>query len=229
MSTQREDIAAAVTWRMANMRVTAPSQTLYMEFDEEHDLRQAFRRRIDREILEGNRSAVAIESLKVVLRLARNILGDPENPKYRRFRINNERIKRTVMSPKGVLQLVTDAENYDSYYVYTAKTHNSLRIGSSMIEEILEREVKKYEDEERRQEREKAEHEAHEAKLHLQFIDDRKSVNARVQRERHEPRLKGIPARRKGPVKPGNIVTLHDKRQDSEASGPREKDAIEEH
>ncbi len=34
-----------------------------------------------------------------------------------------------------------------------------------MIEEILEREVKKYEDEERRQEREKAEREAHEAKV----------------------------------------------------------------
>lgn len=65
MPMQREDIAAAVTRRMANMRVTAPSQTLYMDFDEEHDLRQAFRRRIDREILEGNRPAVAIESLKV--------------------------------------------------------------------------------------------------------------------------------------------------------------------
>ena len=50
--------------------------------------------------------------------------------------------------------------------------------------------------------------------LHLQFMDDRQSVNARVQRERHEPPLKGIPPRRKGgPLKPGNIVTLHDGKQ----------------
>lgn len=47
--------------------------------------------------------------------------------------------------------------------------YNALRVGSTIIEEILEREVKKQEDEERRQEREKAESEAHKQKVRCSF------------------------------------------------------------
>ncbi|KAI0723312.1 hypothetical protein C8Q76DRAFT_794269 [Earliella scabrosa] len=217
MSVNRDAVAAATARRLASTRKAKPSQTLYMPFDEEHDLRQAFRKRIDRDILGGNSPKSAIESLKTVLQLAQNILAHPEEDKYRRFRINNERIKRTVMEPKGVLQLVNElgfrskAEDYESYYVYSAKTHNTLRVGSSVIEEILEREVQKYEEELRRQEREAEERKAHEEKLHQHFLDDRKSVNARVQRERHEPHVKGIPARRKGgsSTNAEHVATLH--------------------
>ncbi|KAI0750811.1 hypothetical protein C8Q80DRAFT_532662 [Daedaleopsis nitida] len=212
----RTALASAAARRVAAIRQTTPSRTLYMPFDEEHDNRQKFRRRIDREILASNTPAVAIKSLKTVLTLARNILAKPDDPQYRRFKISNKRIQETVMVPKGVLQLVMDlgfrikAEHHDSYCVYTAKTHNDLRVGSSVIEETLEREVRKAEEEERRREREEEERKAVEEKEHMRFLDDRKSVDARVARERRLPPEKGIPARRKGgPVKPGNIVTLH--------------------
>ena len=49
--------------------------------------------------------------------------------------------------------------------MYSAKTHNTLRVGSSVIEEILEREVQKYEEELRRQERKAEERKAHEEKV----------------------------------------------------------------
>ena len=71
-----------------------------------------------------------------------------------------------AMSGCGSFDLIhLQAENYDSYYVYSAKTHNTLRVGSSVIEEILEREVQKYEEELRRQEREAEERKAHEEKV----------------------------------------------------------------
>ena len=37
------------------------------------------------------------------------------------------------------------AEDYSSCYIYSGKTYNALRIGCTIIEEILEREVKKQE------------------------------------------------------------------------------------
>ena len=52
---------------------------------------------------------------------------------------------------------MSQAENFESYYVYSANTHNNLRVGTSMIEEVLEREAKKHEEEEQRREREKQE------------------------------------------------------------------------
>ena len=50
-------------------------------------------------------------------------------------------------------------------FVYIAGRHDELRVGSSIIQEILEREVKKQEDEERRLERAKTETEAHKQKV----------------------------------------------------------------
>ena len=65
MSVNRDAVTAATARRLASTRKAKPSQTLYMPFDEEHDLRQAFRKRIDRDILGGNSPKSAIESLKV--------------------------------------------------------------------------------------------------------------------------------------------------------------------
>ncbi|TFK91799.1 hypothetical protein K466DRAFT_659744 [Polyporus arcularius HHB13444] len=196
------------------MSLRKKPQTLYNSFDEEWDLRQAFRRRIDRDILEGNSPKVAIESLKTVLRLTRNILAHPEEEKYRRFKINNDHIKSKIVEPKGTMKLVMDlgfhikAENFESYVVFTGKRYSELRVGSSIMEEILEREIKKQEEEESRREREKVELEAYKQKLHDQFLDDRQSVSARLQRERHLPPEKGIPARKDGP-KIANIATIY--------------------
>ncbi len=57
--------AVELAAQMRVMSLRKKPQTLYKSFDEEWDLRQAFRRRIDRDILEGNSPKVAIESLKV--------------------------------------------------------------------------------------------------------------------------------------------------------------------
>ncbi len=96
------------------------------------------------------------------------------------------------------------------------------------MEEILEREVKKQEAEAQRQQREaEAEKELIEKvkhcrdsarptwyltcswQLHNHFLDDRKSVAARVQRERESGvQEKGLPRRKGAPLK-ANIATIH--------------------
>ncbi|PIL37157.1 hypothetical protein GSI_00849 [Ganoderma sinense ZZ0214-1] len=101
------------------------------------------------------------------------------------------------------------AEDYSSCYVYSAKTYNTLRTGSAIIEEILEREIKKQETEVQRRQKEEEEQKELIEKLRNQFFDDRKSVAVRVQRERETGvQEKGLP-RRKGAPLTSNIVTLH--------------------
>nr|VWO97755.1 Uncharacterized protein [Ganoderma boninense] len=196
--------------RLKTLREDTPSQVLYMPHDEEHDKRQAFRKRVDY-ILGANKPAQAIESLKwqVVLELAHRILRDPEEKRVRRIKISNPRVQRTILVPKGVCELVVEREDYSSCYVYSAKTYNTLRIGSAIIEEILEREVKKQEFEVQRQQREEEEQKELIEKLHNQFLDDRKSVAVRVQRERQSGvQEKGIPRRKGAPLK-SDIATIH--------------------
>ncbi|TBU49542.1 hypothetical protein BD309DRAFT_947091 [Dichomitus squalens] len=211
----RKALLEAAEKRNKALRDKTPSQVLYMPHDEEHRSRQDFRKRVDY-IITANKPPQAFESLKTVLQISRNILRKPEELRFRKFKLNNNKIKSLIVEPKGVLELVVDlgfrekAENFESYYVYSARTHNGLRVGASMIEEILEREMKKYEEEEKRKEREQQEEEELVEKLYNQILDDRKSVATRVQRERETGAYeKGIPARKRG-LKKANIVTLHD-------------------
>ncbi|KAI0638194.1 hypothetical protein C8Q77DRAFT_416776 [Trametes polyzona] len=207
-------IAAAAERSVQSLKKQDPSRVLYTAFDGEYDVRQRFRKRIDRDVLESNRSpALAIRSLEIVLKLAENILEHPTEPRYRRFKISNEKIKKLVVEPKGVLQLVVDlgfreqVVDFEPCYVFRDKNTNELPVGASMIKEALARERKKVEEENAKRAREEEERKAHEEKIHLQFLDDRQSVAARAQRERHTgyAEVKGTPRRK------GNIATLHDK------------------
>ncbi|KAI0650737.1 hypothetical protein C8Q79DRAFT_944984 [Trametes meyenii] len=117
----------------------------------------------------------------------------------------------------GVLQLVVDlgfrekTEDFVTYYVFSGSksANNRLRVGTSMIKEAIEFERQKLEDEERRLAQEESERKAHMQKIHLQIYDDRLSVAARAQRERHSGyKEMGIPGRKSTPAK-GKIATLH--------------------
>ncbi|KAH9853465.1 hypothetical protein C2E23DRAFT_105863 [Lenzites betulinus] len=210
----RSKIAAAAEQNVRRMRKNEPARLLYTAFDGEYELRQRFRKRIDREVLELNAPKLALQSLQVVAKLAENILADPNNLTFRKVKMDNVRIKKLVVEPKGAVQLLVDmgfreqVEDFVPHYVFRKKNMNELRIGASMIKEAIAREAKRQEDEELKNAREAAELAAHMEKIHLQFMDDRLSVAARAQRERHSGyQEKGIP-RREGPGDGSNIVTL---------------------
>ncbi|OSD04258.1 hypothetical protein PYCCODRAFT_136747 [Trametes coccinea BRFM310] len=105
----RDRIAAATSRRVHTWR-----GLLYTSHDSEWAARQEFRKRVDRDILATNSSREAIESLEAVLRLAENILAEPDVPKFRRFRVRNDCIKRLIVQPKGVLQLVVATDRSKS-------------------------------------------------------------------------------------------------------------------
>ena len=128
MAVDRAKVAAAAQRNVDALRKADPAQVLYTPFDSEWSIRQAFRRRIYRDIFEsdsGNQQ-IALQSLQVrffnldlctaiylcvaktVLKLTENLLAKPEEPAYRKFRRHNGHIKRLVIEPKGVLQLVVD-------------------------------------------------------------------------------------------------------------------------
>ncbi|OJT03756.1 hypothetical protein TRAPUB_5578 [Trametes pubescens] len=209
----RAKIAAAAQRNVQTLRKREPARVLYISFDNEYEVRQRFRKRIDRDILGTHSDKHAVRSLETVLKLAENILAAPTDPGVRRFKVSNNTIKKLVIEPKGVLQLVVDVEDFVPYYVFRGNNVNELRIGASMIKEALVRERKQLEDEKLKHEREEAERKAHEEKIHKNFMDDRLSVAARAQRERHSGYVKGI-LRPKGLSNGTNIVTLHGKAAD---------------
>ncbi|KAI0832428.1 hypothetical protein BC628DRAFT_1499247 [Trametes gibbosa] len=213
----RSKIAAAAQRNVQLMRKTDPAQVLYTPFDGEYELRQRLRKRIDRDVLAVNALKVALQSLQLVAKLAENILANPSNPAFRRVKMHNERIKRLVVEPKGVLQLLIDigfrekVEEFVPCYVFKRQSLNELRVGASMIKEAITREAKKQEDKELKKAREEMELTARMEKIHLQFLDDRLSVAARAQRERHAgyQDMSNMP-RRKKPLNGSNIATLDD-------------------
>ncbi|KAI9063238.1 hypothetical protein FKP32DRAFT_1592694 [Trametes sanguinea] len=188
----RDRIAAVTARRVHTLRAEEPTRLLYTNHDSEWTVRQEFRKRIDRDILATNSPKEAIESLEAVLSLAENILTQPDAPKFRRFRVRNERIKRVIVQPKGVLQLVVDlgfrekTEDLETYYAFSGRRTNELRIGALIIKEVLERERKAQEEEETRRAREEEEKQAHLVKQRQLFLDDRCKQNARA-RARLQP------------------------------------------
>ncbi|KAI0771635.1 hypothetical protein BD413DRAFT_59030 [Trametes elegans] len=217
MAVDRAKIAAAAQRNVQALRKTDASRVLYTPYDDEHEVRLRFRRLIDYGILEGNKPELALESLQTVLRLAERILEHPSEERFRRINTRNERSRRLIMQPKGVLQLMVNLGfrektiDFETCYVFSQKNTNELRVGASMIKEVLARERGKFESEEEKQERQLAERRAHEEQIMLHFLDDRKSVAARAQRERHSgvQASKGIPARKPGTPRKADIVTIY--------------------
>lgn len=96
----------------------------------EHEHRQKFRRLIDPGITRPNPKDKALSSLKVLgshylpvikchscafcqtlLTISDNLLRDPENPKYQRFKPTNTLIKRELVDRKGALEYAIEVRN----------------------------------------------------------------------------------------------------------------------
>ncbi|KIP04877.1 hypothetical protein PHLGIDRAFT_120297 [Phlebiopsis gigantea 11061_1 CR5-6] len=172
----------------------AAAATAYVAFDEYHHKRQNFRRMVDPGILRPNARPVALESLKTLLTLAENILNNPYEEKYQKFKPTNGTIKRLLVDPKGTLEYAREmgfnpeVVNFQPFYVFNKKKHMvDLRIGAEILKETLDREVGKEERILRAKQDEKAVAAAHVANIKQAFLDDRKS---RAVQERREKELR---------------------------------------
>ncbi|KAI0092422.1 hypothetical protein BDY19DRAFT_990148 [Irpex rosettiformis] len=189
----------------------AAANTLYKPFDEEHDKRQEFRRMIDPAILRPNPKPVALESLKTLLKIAQNILQNPDEPKYLRFKPTNHMIKKTLVDPKGALEYAVamgfhpEVENFQPYYVFRKHKHlRDLEIGAEILQEALVRESEKEERHERTQRTQKAAEAARVANAKQAFLDDRKDRTIIEKRERELREAKAAIAARRTSVPPAS-------------------------
>lgn len=110
-------LAAAAQRRIASVPKVADDAGL------QHERRQHFRRLVDPGIRRPNSSGDALAAIEVSLSvvphlclyvlqmlstIADNILREPDNPKYHRFKPTNPRIKKALVETKGALEYAVE-------------------------------------------------------------------------------------------------------------------------
>ncbi|KAI6113649.1 hypothetical protein EV401DRAFT_2058634 [Pisolithus croceorrhizus] len=176
-----EAVAAAATAALQRSRSPVVSVS------EEHDYekRQNFRRLIDPGIFRPNSRDQTLSSLRTLLRIADNLLREPDNPKFQQFKPTNDIIKRQLMEPKGTLEYAialgfrAEVKDFQPYYVFNPRHVADLRIGAAILAEAIDLEEKKQE----RLKRSRAEEKAAAAAA-AQNAHDRKTRALRDSRER---------------------------------------------
>jgi len=178
--------------RISRPSPTSPASYEYNAFDADYTQRRHFRRIIDSDILARNPKPIAREALRIISRLADNLLKEPTNPKYQKFKRTNPRIEKYLEGSKGSLELVQalgfglKVDQLQPYYVFNeSKTHH-LELGYAVLKEIIQRETIKEAEEADAPEREKAAEQAVKFKIQRKFMNDRKRVEERVRAEREE-------------------------------------------
>ncbi|KIL70028.1 hypothetical protein M378DRAFT_175388 [Amanita muscaria Koide BX008] len=176
--------------------ISSPAQRI-----KDHERRQKFRRLIDPGIIRPNSKEQAMASLKTLLKIAENLIKEPENPKFQQFKRTNQLIQRDLVNPKGALEYAVEAARPSSliqmgfepevrefvpYYVHNPRRMEELKVGAAILEEVLQLENEKVEREGASKRDAKIVAEAASLKVKMAFIEDRTRVADRDERERQQ-------------------------------------------
>ncbi|KAI0939951.1 hypothetical protein AcV5_001189 [Taiwanofungus camphoratus] len=162
MPPNRTAVAAAAEERLRQQSLGSSVATQYVNFDNNHEKRQEFRRMIHTTILRDNSRKLALEALQTLEKLARNLLSNPGEDKYLRFKTTNSKVKQLLVEPKGTLEYARalgfqpKVVNFQPYYEFNTRHMADLKIGVDMLKEALDIEMEKEEREQCRQQEEKA-------------------------------------------------------------------------
>ncbi|KAI0320812.1 hypothetical protein OF83DRAFT_1102877 [Amylostereum chailletii] len=186
----RQARLAAHERRQAAAAAERPTNQPFQAFDDDYEKRTEFRRLIEPGILRPNAKEVALSSLRTLLKIAQNLLKEPDNPKFRQFKPTNTIIKRDLVDPKGALEYAIalgfrpEVDNFQPLYIFNTRHWNDLRMGAHILEEVLTTETEKAAREAHSRETKKAEEAARVEKVKKAFMDDRKTRALRDQREK---------------------------------------------
>ncbi|KAF9075770.1 hypothetical protein BDP27DRAFT_1211500, partial [Rhodocollybia butyracea] len=193
----------------------------------EHARRQKFRRLIDPGILRPNPENQALESLKILYKLSDNLLREPDNPKFQRFKTTNAQIQKHVMEPKGTVEFLRELGFHpevrhviiEPFFVFNPKRLSDLKLGSAMLKESLDiQEEKRARASVAKQTVQEARAEVLE-KVQLAFIEDRKSKMEADERDRQ---ARAARAERIGRGEPAVPVTVQRETGSGEDDGEDE-------
>jgi len=171
-------------------RIEATTEDVDAQFEQERDLRQQFRRLIDPGIVRPNNKEVVLKTLRTLSTIAENLLLDPENAKYQRFKPTNNIIKTSLVEVPGALEYAiamgfrAEVENFQPYYVHSKRYMRDLRVGASIISEAIERENLKAHRALQNMASEKEARKGVAEKVKMNYLDDRKEKKLRDEMER---------------------------------------------
>ncbi|KAF8709097.1 PUB domain, partial [Rhizoctonia solani] len=185
-------VAQAALQRIA--RPVNPGETEELRYEHERPIRQKFRRLVDPGIVRDNSEADAKRALGVLLKLAENLLSDPENPKFREFKSTNTTIQRALIDPKGAIEFAIEmgfratVHEFQPKYVWHSSPENliALRVGRDVLKGHIELATSKEERTDLSQRMAKAEKTAAVQNALLAFEDDRKRRKALDQRMKQD-------------------------------------------
>ncbi|KAH8830519.1 hypothetical protein DL96DRAFT_1593260 [Flagelloscypha sp. PMI_526] len=161
-----------------------------IQLRQEQELRQKFRRLIDPGIVRPNSEEQARATIKILLTLAENLLREPDNKKYQRFKPTNTTIKKNLMDPKGAVEYAIEmgfrpiVDDFQPFYEWNPRHLEKLRVGTFILQEHNDRVTERLERQARARETEAAAKEAQAERVRLAFMDDRMSKEYRDQMER---------------------------------------------
>ncbi|KAJ7700129.1 hypothetical protein B0H17DRAFT_901028, partial [Mycena rosella] len=188
-------LAAAAERRLRQHQGPSPSELQFS--GAEHDLRQKFRRLIDPGILRPNAKEQALASLKTLLLISENLLREPTNVKYQRFKPTNGLIKRNIIDPKGTVEYARElgfypeVQDFQPYYTFNPRRMDNLRIGADMLRDAISLESDKQARAVQSKKEEKAVADAAAEKvIRLAYEDDRKMklLRDQLEKERRDAR-----------------------------------------
>ncbi|CAE6445737.1 unnamed protein product [Rhizoctonia solani] len=185
-------VAQAALQRIA--QPVNPGETEELRYEHERPIRQKFRRLVDPGIVRDNSEADAKRALGVLLKLAENLLSDPENPKFREFKSTNTTIQRALIDPKGAIEFAIEmgfratVHEFQPKYVWHSSPENliALRVGRDVLKGHIELATSKEERTDLSQRMAKAEKTAAVQNALLAFEDDRKRRKALDQRMKQD-------------------------------------------
>ncbi|KAG2156094.1 hypothetical protein DEU56DRAFT_765529 [Suillus clintonianus] len=182
-----EALAAAAQRR----NVTTEQVISGSELLRQREQRQMFRRLIDPGISRPNPQEAAMASLKILSKIAENLIREPENPKFRQFKSTNDTIRRRLIETKGALEYAIEmgfrpeVKEFQPLYVWNERKSEELRIGAQILQETIELAEQKSARSQRNAAEAKGAAEAVTRNVLLAFMDDRKTKMLRDQRDRH--------------------------------------------
>ncbi|CAE6392283.1 unnamed protein product [Rhizoctonia solani] len=134
------------------------------------------------------------KALGVLLKLAENLLSNPEDPKFREFKSTNPAIQRALIDPKGAIEFAIEmgfratVQEFQPKYVWHSSPENltAVRVGRDVLKEHIELAASKEERASLSQRLAKTAKSAAVQNALLAFEDDRKrrkALDERVKRE----------------------------------------------
>ncbi|KAG8907023.1 hypothetical protein FRB99_005543 [Tulasnella sp. 403] len=154
-----------------------------VQFAKEREDRQNFRRLVDPGIVRHNPENIANACVDCLLTLCQNILNNPDDEKYRKFKTTNKRIQAGIIDPKGGLEYATAVgfrehmESFQPYYLWrpTPENFSLLRIGTFVLQEHKAKVMAKEEQSKVKKPTKEQINAEIAAKVKLAYEDDRKA------------------------------------------------------